>query len=301
MNPTIPNPTIKKGWLRALLILIPFFIFMAIFQTLGVLIWDFMSETNPLEIFQNQSINSDFGFLIIETFTTLGTILIVWIFTRFIDREKMIKLGFSIKKQKKNILLGLLTGFLLMFIGTLFLLANKNLVIDNIEFHSLSFLVSILLFLLVALNEEIIVRGYILRNFMYSMNRYLALVLSSLVFMSLHLFNPNISFVGLLNIFLAGLLLGITYIFTKNLWFPIALHFSWNFFQGPIFGYEVSGTTTSSLISQTISGNEILTGGKFGMEGSILASLLCSIAIFIFWWIYKKKDIISVQDLQSRQ
>lgn len=93
--------------------------------------------------------------------------------------------------------------------------------------------------------------------------------------------------------FPAGILLGISYIFTKNLWFPIALHFSWNFFQGPIFGFQVSGTNSETLISQTINGNELLTGGQFGLEGSIIATVLCSLGILLFWMIYKKQNIVS--------
>jgi len=289
---TSPNrkPAIQKGWLRAILILLPFLIFTAIFQSIGAFVCAYLTGDNPLEFLQNTNVDSNLNFLVVESFAIMGTILIVWIFTRFIDREKIINLGFSLKNQKRSIFHGFITGFLLMIIGTLFLIVNGNLIIDKIEFHSLSLLESICLFLIVALNEEIILRGYILRNFMDSMNKYIALIISSLLFMAMHLFNPNISFVGMLNIFLAGLLLGITYIFTKNLWFPIALHFSWNFFQGPVFGYKVSGTTTSSLITQSLNGNEILTGGKFGLEGSILASILCSLAILIYWKIYKQNE-----------
>lgn len=209
---------------------------------------------------------------------------------RFIDRKKMIDLGFSLHQKGKDIFYGILVGFTMMALGSLILYGSGNLTYESIHVNFISLFQSILLFILVSINEEIFVRGYLLRNLMESMNRYLALILSSLLFMALHLLNPNLSFVGVLNIFLAGLLLGIGYIFTKNLWFPLALHFSWNFFQGPIFGFEVSGTNSSSLISHSITGNEIITGGKFGLEGSIIATALCSIGILLFWMIYKKQD-----------
>ncbi|NOU62104.1 CPBP family intramembrane glutamic endopeptidase [Marinifilum caeruleilacunae] len=283
------NPAIKHGWLRAILIIIPFFIVSGIFQAIGLILYGAITGTLDLQNLQN--VNMSTGFRLTTQFTgMLGTLLIVWIFARFIDKRKFVDLGFSLKNRGKDIFYGLIAGIVMMGLGTIILQVNGNLTIDSIHFAATSLLQSVFLFIIVSVNEEVLVRGYILPNFMDSMNRYLALVLSSLIFTALHLFNPNVSFLGITNIFLAGILLGIGYIFTKNLWFPLALHFSWNFFQGPIFGFEVSGTDTDTLISQSITGNELLTGGKFGFEGSLLASLLCTAAIILFWYVYKKQD-----------
>ena len=84
-------------------------------------------------------------------------------------------------------------------------------------------------------------------------------------------------------------LLGINYIYTKNLWFGILLHFSWNFFQGPLLGFEVSGLPLQSLLQHDIQGSELLTGGKFGFEGSLVATVLLTMAIVILAWVYEKK------------
>lgn len=289
MNQTNSNPAIKQGWLRALLIIIPFFIVSGIFQVIGIFVH--AAATGQIDIANLQNANMSSGIMLTGQFTgTIGTLLIVWIFTKYVDRKKFIDLGFSIKNRTKDILFGLLAGFVMMGLGILILWGNGNLSIDAINFGLLSLLQSFFLFILVSVNEEVFIRGYILPNFMESMNRYLALVLSSLIFTGLHLFNPNVSAIGVTNIFLAGILLGIGYIFTKNLWFPLALHFSWNFFQGPIFGFEVSGTKSETLITQSINGSELLTGGKFGFEGSLLASVLCTACILICWFIYKKQD-----------
>jgi membrane protease YdiL (CAAX protease family) len=289
MNQMNSKPAIKQGWLRAILIIIPFFIVSGIFQTIGIIIH--AAATGQLDIANLQNINMSSGIMLTGQFAgTLGTLFIVWIFTKFIDRKRFIDLGFSLENRAKDIIYGLLAGIVMMGLGTLILQVNGNLTIDSVNFALLSLLQSVFLFILVSVNEEVFVRGYILPNFMDSMNRYLALVFSSLIFTALHLLNPNVSFLGATNIFLAGILLGIGYIFTKNLWFPLALHFSWNFFQGPIFGFEVSGTNTDTLISQTITGNELLTGGQFGFEGSLLASILCTVCIILFWFIYKKQD-----------
>ncbi|MBI9059036.1 MAG: CPBP family intramembrane metalloprotease [Labilibaculum sp.] len=293
MSELTKSPAIKQGWLRALLIVIPFIIFTGIFQAIGMYVWSIISNQDFLELAQNMANASASSFAVLQIFGTVGTILLVWIFTRFIDRENFVDIGFSIKKRSKDILYGLLAGVFMMGIGSLLLYFSGNLTYDTINFNLIGLLQAVLLFIFVSINEEVFVRGYILRNMMGSMNKYIALVISSVLFMALHLLNPNLSLVAIINLFLAGILLGIGYIFTKNLWFPLALHFSWNFFQGPIFGFEVSGTNTDSLISHTIQGSELLTGGKFGLEGSLLATGLCTIAIIIFWMVYKKQDIVS--------
>lgn len=293
MSELTKSPAIKQGWLRALLIVIPFIIFTGIFQAIGMYVWSIISNQDFLELAQNMANASASSFAVLQIFGTVGTILLVWIFTRFIDRENFVDIGFSIKKRSKDILYGLLAGVFMMGIGSLLLYFSGNLTYDTINFNLIGLLQAVLLFIFVSINEEVFVRGYILRNMMGSMNKYIALVISSVLFMALHLLNPNLSLVAIINLFLAGILLGIGYVFTKNLWFPLALHFSWNFFQGPIFGFEVSGTNTDSLISHTIQGSELLTGGKFGLEGSLLATGLCSIAIIIFWMVYKKQDIVS--------
>jgi membrane protease YdiL (CAAX protease family) len=293
MDDLTQKPAIKRGWLRVLLIIIPFFFIGILFNGLGITTLALLSNRSIMEIFQNVSELSTSEILLMQAFGTLGTIFIIWIFMRFIDHKKMIDLGFSFSNKLKDILYGLIAGLVMIGLGSLFLYLSGNLSIQSIVFHPIALFQSVLLFILVAINEEIFVRGYILSNLMDSMNKYLALLLSALLFMALHLLNPNVSTIGMTNVFLAGILLGVSYIFTKNLGFPLAFHFSWNFFQGPIFGYEVSGTNTSTLLSHKLTGSEWLTGGEFGFEGSILASILCLIAITFFWLVYRKQNSLS--------
>nr|WP_235817831.1 CPBP family intramembrane glutamic endopeptidase [Formosa haliotis] len=92
-----------------------------------------------------------------------------------------------------------------------------------------------------------------------------------------------------LNLFLAGILLGITYTYTKNLWFPIALHFSWNLFQ-TLFGFNVSGQDFYSLIEFKITDNNMINGGDFGFEGSIFSVIAQVLAIGAIWFYYNKNQ-----------
>ena len=107
-----------------------------------------------------------------------------------------------------------------------------------------------------------------MKNLLESFNPYAALFVSSLFFSLIHGANPNVTLLGLSNIFLAGIFLGASYVFTKNLWFPIALHFSWNFFQA-MFGFKVSGLDSYSIIKFDIIENNYINGGEFGFGGEI--------------------------------
>lgn len=142
-------------------------------------------------------------------------------------------------------------------------------------------LLSWVLMLLVAFTEEIMVRGVILGQMLQAgVNRYAALLLSSLLFSSLHLFNPNFSWLPFANIVLAGLLLGATYIYTRNLWFAISLHLFWNWLQGPVLGFPVSGNTlTGSVLTLNLPQPDGWNGGAFGFEGSWLCLVIQVVAI----------------------
>ncbi len=131
-----------------------------------------------------------------------------------------------------------------------------------------------------AIFEEILMRGIIYRITEEKLGSVIALVISALIFGGLHLGNPNSTlFLALGLAIQAGLLLGVAYIYSRSLWFPIGIHFAWNFLQSGIFGAAVSGNATrQSLLSAEIVGNELITGGEFGPEGSVQATLICLIA-----------------------
>jgi membrane protease YdiL (CAAX protease family) len=103
-----------------------------------------------------------------------------------------------------------------------------------------------------------------------------------------HLGNLHIDVIAVVNLLAGGFLLGINYIYTRNLWFSILFHFSWNFCQGSVLGYEVSGLGFQSLLQMEKNGNTLLTGGQFGFEGSVIATILLVIAILFCqkrsWW-----------------
>lgn len=280
----ITNGNKNTGWQRVLLIIIPYIFIVGFFQFIGVLI----AKVN-LNNYKPNAITSEQN-LIISLFDSLGIFLLLWLCMKFIDKEKFIKLGFYRKNKLYDFISGLLIGVLIMALGFFLLKIINQIKFEQFNFDFFELIISICFYSLVALAEETLFRGYILRNLMYSFNKYIALIVSSILFSLIHGANPNMDWFSFLDLFLGGVLLGTSYIYTKNLWFPIALHFSWNFFQS-LFGFNVSGQDFYSLIEITIIEKNILNGGDFGFEGSIFSTIFQIICVILIHNYYSKIEI----------
>jgi membrane protease YdiL (CAAX protease family) len=140
-------------------------------------------------------------------------------------------------------------------------------------------------FLLVGWNEELLSRGYHLQAIASGLNLFWGVVISSAVFGILHLGNPNATWVSAAGIFFAGLFLAYGYIRTRQLWLPIGLHIGWNFFEGVVFGFPVSGFNFYKLTRIKVTSPELWTGGAFGPEAGliVLPSLIVGGAL-IYWF-----------------
>lgn len=143
----------------------------------------------------------------------------------------------------------------------------------------------LLLFALVSLNEELFSRGYVQGLLRHHYGPVAAVLCSSLLFALLHSFNPGALDhpLPLINLFVAGVLLGVSREVSGGLWLPIGLHWTWNFVQGNVYGFEVSGTEVPSLLHIEPSGAALWSGGSFGAEGSLIATLLMTAAIWLLW------------------
>ena len=289
------KPAIRWGWLRALLQLIVWFIVNALISGIATVAVVLIQGQDPASLMGDQAEIIEKIGIIGMTFISLvglgGTLLTVWLFRKFIDKKSMLSLGFEFKIYRNDLFAGMGWGFILILIGFLALWISGMLTVTGFQFNPISIFFYLLMFIIVAFNEEILVRGYILVNLMDSMNKYVALILSSLLFSAMHMMNANMSLVPAINIFLAGILLGIYFIHKGNLWFPIGMHFTWNFFQGPIFGFEVSGLTTNTIIVQEIAGHELLTGGKFGFEGSLIATVAMIVLTIVIHLKHRKGEV----------
>jgi len=237
-------------------------------------------------------------------------VLPVYLAGRLLDRRRFSEFGFHIDRAwLKSLLFGVLLGAVLMaaiFIIELafgwitildfFGVNTMRSSIPTIGYFWSQFFQSLLFYFCAALSEELFFRAYPIRNLRESLGSlkinpkqlsWLAAILTSLVFGLAHLGNPYSSWISTFNIFVAGMMLALPFILSGELAFSIGLHFSWNFFQGVVFGFPISGTVASAnLVRLQQSGPEILTGGYFGPEAGLLglaAMLIGSGAIYFFY------------------
>ncbi len=226
-----------------------------------------------------------------------GALLVTtWIVIKFLERRPPFSsVGFPLHRNAlRELGQGALIGGGMM---TIIFVTEYSLGLVTLSFKPLSlyegmhlFGASIVIFVLGAFGEELLFRGYLFQTMVEGTGKIIAVVVFASFFGYAHASNPNITFFSLVNVALAGVWLSLAYFKTRTLWFPIALHFSWNFFQNHIFSFPVSGIQFQKfqLGVLTQSGPVWLTGGSFGPEGGALATLMLVVAgIFIYFsdWI----------------
>lgn len=186
--------------------------------------------------------------------------------------------------------LGLGFGFFIVVVGIMCAAGLYHFEAFRADADSLAaILVSFFGFLMVGVGEEIVFRGVLFRWIDEKWGFAAALIASSLLFGLMHIFQPAATLWSSFAIAVeAGLLLGAAYKYSGTLWLPIGIHWAWNFTQGNIFGFAVSGSDAGdALIQASVSGPDILTGGAFGAEASVI-SLLVGLALSL-WFILRKR------------
>lgn len=222
-------------------------------------------------------------FLAVQGGGTLGGILATILLWRSINKKSLRELGFT--KSLSDFLFGLALGALSITLIFFVLLITKNISLLNSfinpEFstYTLTFLI---LFIAVAFFEEMFFRGYVMKTMANRGNsKWMIYVVSALIFGIAHGFNPNVTILGLINIALVGLLFAYMFDVTKRLWLPIGYHLTWNYFQGNVFGFPVSGLKPHGIYQVDAShGSDLITGGAFGIEGGIMATIMIGLGFF---------------------
>ncbi len=202
----------------------------------------------------------------------------IFLVRRLLDKRSIKSLGLNLDIWAvSDILAGIVITFILM--GTIYLamvalgwskfesFAWQNESTSSVLLNTLTILV---VFIFVGFNEELLSRGYHLQTIASGLNLTWGVILSSAVFGILHLGNPGATWISAVGIFFAGLFLAYGYMRTKRLWLSIGLHIGWNFFEGVVFGFPVSGLDIYRLLHHQVSGPELWTGGGFGPEAGLI-------------------------------
>ncbi|PQJ09139.1 CPBP family intramembrane metalloprotease domain-containing protein [Flavipsychrobacter stenotrophus] len=197
--------------------------------------------------------------------------------------EKRVITELSIKGIGKILFLGLIIGVGLQCLTILVIYLFGSFKIISINAFS-TLIIPFTVAITVAIIEEILLRGIVFRITEERLGSVIALIISGIIFGGLHLINPHVTLVSTLCTTTVGIFLGAAYMCYRSLWFPITIHFAWNFTQNGIFGAITSGNEkTNSLLATKIGGHEIISGGQFGPEGAIqtLFFFLTATAIII--------------------
>jgi membrane protease YdiL (CAAX protease family) len=229
-------------------------------------------------------------YLLLKTAELAMLLPLTYGFRRVLDRQSFASLGFRRDRAwPLDLVLGLALGGLQMSIIFGIEWAGGWLSVGLLDGAAMvrglaAGGVSAALFVLVALGEELTFRGYLLVNLRDGIGPVMALVISSLLFGFFHAMNPNFNPLALANIALAGLVFGYGWLVTGNLWLPMAYHFGWNLFQGPIFSLPVSGVHYGGLLAVLDRGTApLVTGANFGPEGGIVSTLALLSAFPVLW------------------
>ena len=223
----------------------------------------------------------------------------VYVARRWLDKKSFESLGLKLSTQTLlDILAGIGITFVQMGFIYILMLGLGWLTFEGFawEFDPLNVVITSVLsafvvFIFVGWNEELLSRGYHLQTIASGINLFWGVIISSAVFGLLHLGNPNATWVSAAGIFFAGVFLAYGYIRTKQLWLPIGLHIGWNFFEGVVFGFPVSGLDIYALTRIQVTGPELWTGGAFGPEAGliVLPSLLVGAGLI---YLYTKNHTV---------
>ena len=248
----------------------------------------YLALSNVPLFFNNQDLLS----LLITLFSFAFISLLVFFRVKVIEKRSLSSIGFNKNNWLKKYSLGFLIGLVMMSIIVLILLLFGYITVEKnpIQPVGVSAISSVLVILfgwiIQGATEEIVTRGWLLNVLSTKYNIGVGLLISSTLFGLMHLTNPNVNYIAVINIILVGLFYGLYVIKTNDLWSVCGMHSAWNFAQGNIFGFEVSGLDVSvgSLIDLNLVGNNVITGGAFGPEAGIIATfiLLVSIGILLF-------------------
>ena len=279
----------EKNKFKLLLIPILVVIFIIIINQLLIL---------PLMPIFNDSLEEIFSFsgtsnLVDEAFCLF---LSIFLMTK-ISKLKIEQLGFTKDNIVFSYLKGALFGTLQIFTVFFIIFGLKAIDVYYVGNISILLLIKIfIIFIFQALLEEILFRGYLMPFFSKVIGIKFTIILLSFLFTCIHLINPNLDIIGLANVFLAGVTFSLIYYYTGNLWLVGAMHTLWNFILGFIVGSQISGIITynSVFFSIPVENKDLISGGVFGFEASIVTTIVeLTISLFVIYLIKKEKNKIN--------
>lgn len=230
-----------------------------------------------------QRMMSSDWYMIATLFSDIALILIVFLFCRFIQKRKIRTLGFMKTGMLKEYGIGVLAGFLFFSACVLISALFGGIKIQGVspEFSIGIFICYLLGFMVQGMAEEVLCRGYFLCSYARRYPVYAAVLANSLFFAALHLLNSGITVLAFINLTLFGIFASLYFIRRGSIWGIGAFHSIWNLVQGNFYGIQVSGTPlgNSLFVTEMVDGKSLWNGGSFGMEGSLVCTIVYVVGI----------------------
>lgn len=212
-------------------------------------------------------------------------------YCKFIEQRPLSSMGFSKRDMSSLYAKGI--GWSVVLLGGAYLICiltgachfegvSAQLVPGYIVFYLIGYMIQ-------GLAEEVICRGYLLVSLSRRNSVWYSVILSSGVFMAMHMSNEHVTVLAYINLFMCGLLFGLLFVESGSIWMVAALHSGWNFLQGNIFGISVSGTSKTSSVfdSSFADGWSFMNGGDFGLEGGLAVTIVLAVGIYV---VYRRMD-----------
>lgn len=293
---------VRSGWIL-LLAIIALYIIQFILSTLLInLVQMILTATGAINPAADSLspllswINNNVLPVIFQIMYNIVMILVPLITWKVLMRYPLRDLGLSLRSAGKDGCIGLLLGICSCTVILLILLAIGNVQITSLGSSPPGQILSYsLAFIFMAAGEELMYRGFFMSVLRRCRNLYFLMFVPSIIFGIIHLNNPGTTLISFLNIILVGLLFSYMYIKSGSIWINIGFHFTWNLFQGVLYGLPVSGLHSPSLMTVQFTQNNILNGGDFGIEGGVLTTIVTLLTFLFVWYYYRnsKYDFLS--------
>lgn len=293
------NNSIRPGWKILLAYItylcLTFGLVMLCTIIYTVVVISFSGKMNISEFTMN--IESDYFYnFAMNIIDRTSMIMVVFIFWKVFDKKALKNMGLTnIKDNYLDFFYGLLIGIISISAVTFILLSTNQIIMDNSwenPVFSIDLLYNLILMILVGFSEELFSRGYCM-SVLKKSNKHVVFLVPAIIFAILHSLNPNVNILGIINIFLVGILFAYMFWKNGNIWMPIGYHITWNYFQGNVYGLPVSGLNFNSIYTMQLNGESIINGGNFGPEGGLITTIILILGIVFIWKLKNQSSIFN--------